>query len=113
MSDERINETLLLITQKVEGVRVWPQKVRTIKTEHGEWFRVGIKGMADISGIALPGIRLEIEMKNLKGDHRNKETIEAQKKWGRMIRSLGGIYIKASGEMDAVAQLKAALKERR
>lgn len=70
--------------------------------------------MADIGGIAGPGgWRLEIEMKKEGAAHRNKKVIERQDNWRKMIESLGGIYIKATSEHDAVEQLLDALKERR
>ena len=115
MADERVNETLLLIAAELPNVRAWPQKVRKMPDPHTKgWVQFGVPGMADISGVAGPGgWRIEIEMKNLKGEHRNKKTIERQKNWRRMIESLGGIYIKAAGERDAVEQLKAVLEEKR
>jgi hypothetical protein len=71
--------------------------------------------MADIGGIAGPGgWRVEIEMKREGGKkHRDKMVIDRQTRWREMIESLGGIYIQATNEIEAVEKLKAALKERR
>jgi len=113
VSDERISETLLLISSALPQVRVWRQNVAKLPNLQGRWVQFGIPGMADIGGIAGPGgWRIEIEMKRERGAHKDKRTNERQANWRRMIERFGGIYIKATNERDALAQLEVALKER-
>lgn len=115
MSDERVNETMLLIMQRVPNIRVFRQNVAKLPDRTGRWIQFGVPGMADIGGIAGPeGWRVEIEMKPTERKaHQSKKTVERQRRWRAMIDGLGGIYILARGENDAVDQLIAALEERR
>ncbi len=115
--------------KKVKGVRLFPQLVgkfynrRILNYLYSIKFipvniailiakfltTVGIKGQADINGIMKvgpTGIRLEIEIKT--GDAvQSKE----QKNWQKMITNLGGIYIVARCEKQAVKDLLEARHE--
>ena len=58
--------------------------------------RYGVVGQADLSGIRR-GQRIEIEVKNEHG-----RTSEAQDRFGRMIRTHGGLYVVARSVEEAI-----------
>ncbi len=68
----------------------------------------GLKGAADISGIIVGGVRLEIEIKSGEA----KQSVE-QKNFQKMIEKFGGIYILARSKDDAVNQLQEICRLRR
>lgn len=115
MSESGIVKQALVALARVVGIRMWPQKVRKLPDPMTEnaWIQFGVPGMADTSGIAGPeGWRVEIEFKKGKG-HRNKTTIERQRKWRAMILKHGGICLQANTAVDAVKLLSFELKRRR
>jgi hypothetical protein len=80
--------------------------------------RIGITGQADVNGILgkkvtllsgqsiTLGIRVEIEIKT-----GNARQSTEQKRWQKMIESLGGIYIVARSEQEAINKLKDRLND--
>lgn len=58
---------------------------------HGRLVRFGVPGQGDISGLISPsGRRLEIEVKAARG-----RQSDDQKRWERVITSMGGLYVLA------------------
>lgn len=65
--------------------------------------RYGVIGSADISGILIGGIRVEIEVKTGQATQSDQ-----QKNFERMIKMFGGIYIVAHSVDEALDFLQAA-----
>lgn len=71
----------------------------------------GVPGMADLNGIIKIGpygVRIEVEIKTGKARQSTK-----QRAYQRMIESLGGIYIVARSEEQAVKELREKIEEKR
>lgn len=83
---------------------VWRQQVGTFTGPSGHVVKVGLEGMADIGGILCNGVVLQIEVKSATGRLR-----EAQKRWGQMIQSMGGLFIVARSAEDATRAIRAAI----
>ena len=111
---ERVGETITLLVAEIPRVRLFRQNCGGLFDRNGRHVKYGpAPGCADITGIAWPGIRIEIEMKKEGRHHNDKKVIARQQKWGRMIEKHGGIYILADTPEDAKAQLIARLADRR
>lgn len=105
MTAQEITSGLLVRIPQEFNARVW--RVNVISQKVGDRFiRAGIKGMADISGIAGPGgRRLEIEVKAGRDRLRPE-----QASWGQMIERHGGIFIVARGVDQAIGELRHRLE---
>lgn len=100
------NEVILALGQQCGSIcRIFRQQVGffvAYQNPEARPVQVGVKGMADLSGILLPGgWRLEIEIKTPTG----KQSPE-QVKWAEMIRAFGGIYIVVRSADEAVSMIK-------
>lgn len=82
-------------------LRIWPNNTGALQV--GERFvRFGLKGSADILGIARGGIMLAIEVKTGSG----KQTTQ-QLAFQRMVEHYGGIYVLARSITDVAVKLAA------
>lgn len=113
-----VNEALIAIS-KIPGVRAWRQNTgsgvgygivraaighidagrhllaaKILKSSRPVTY--GVSGQADVSGILADGRRLEVELKTATG-----KQAEQQKKWERMIKAHGGVYILARSADEA------------
>lgn len=90
------------------GGRGWRQEVGLFRNLRGEGLhKIGIEGMADVGGITKDGRCLQIEVKTGKATRTS-----AQKAWGKMIMSLGGVYVIAryNDEVDGDLAITQALE---
>ena len=90
IAHQKLVDDVLFHIGSTKYCRVWKQVNGVFKTVHGDrTVRVGLPGMADISGIIFrTGKRLEIECKTGSG-----ALTKDQKKWQAMILAYDGIYI--------------------
>lgn len=100
---ELIRDILLRVGAR-PGVRLWranvgvavPLHLLCDDCRHLPAVRFGVKGQADLSGIAGPaGRRLEVEAKTGR-----QQPTEQQRRFGRMVRTQGGIYVVARSVED-------------
>ena len=93
MTEKQIqNEIMHYLSDK--PLRIWRQNTGVAR-HNGRVVRYGIPGQADLSGILAGGVRLEIEVKTVKG-----RQSDAQKNWQKMIEKYGGVYILARSVDD-------------
>ena len=90
---ELVNSILVYPKFQTNG-RFWKQHVGIFETPNGMKIKIGISGMADITGV-WNGRRVEIECK-VKKDYQKPE----QKLWQQMIERFGGLYILARSIED-------------
>jgi hypothetical protein len=110
VSEAAIMREIMLALGRRPDVRIWRRNVGlAVPVGRREPVRFGLPGQADLSGIVGPeGWVLEVEVKAPRG-----RLSDAQRGWGAMIESLGGIWIVARSAEEAVGALDAALAARR
>ena len=122
MLEQPFKQHLLLALGARSDMRVHSQNVGSVRiirnNETISRFHAGPPpGASDISGIVLPGFRIEIETKGAK-----TKTGVAQHAWSAMITKFGGIYVRVrydeSQSMDenitrAVNEIESAISRRR
>jgi len=93
----------LRFTNNSTGKAVYKNDDGTIRTVKYGW-----NGSGDKYAVAKPdGRYISIELKSSTGKLR-----EIQENWGKMIESLGGIYIKAKGKNAAFTVANTLMKEK-
>lgn len=104
LSESSIQQRILLYLSTRLDIRVWRNNsgVAMMKGRGGRMRTVkfGVTGQADLSGILAGGRRLEIEVKTEKG-RQSREQIA----FGRMITTMGGLYILARSVEDVINSL--------
>lgn len=105
-TEAQIQKLCLQWINTVPGVKAWRQNTGGAKLK-GFHVRFGVKGQADITGIAERGIRLEIEIKKNDG-----KLSEDQFAWLRMIREAGGIAFCCNSLEDCISNLKYWFREK-
>jgi hypothetical protein len=106
------HDILLALTERCGGVcTVWRQNTGAArlpgKNGAQQLVRFGVPGQADISGLFHgSGRRLEIEVKAPGG-----RQSASQKRFERVVRSCGGVYLLVDNTEDAVAGVLAAAQE--
>lgn len=113
MTERLAQIEIAVVARWPSTVRLWRQTVGTFHDYAGNWIKVGIPGMADLSGIGPGGVRLEIEVKDPERPHRDRKVIERQRRWRKMIVDMGGICIQVSTPEEAIEQLEKAFAERK
>lgn len=101
----------LLVALGSIGVPAWPRRAGSGWTPRGQFVKFSVDGEGDITGIVPPGgWRLEVEVKT-----GNARRSPAQKCFGDMITSKGGIYLLAYDVVKTMAALmfQVELKTRR
>lgn len=105
---------LLALTKHCSGVCVaWRQNTGAVRMPGGprgvrdRFVRFGRPGAADITGILADGRRLEIEVKTASG----KPSPE-QFRFQEQIEAMGGVYILARSDEEAVAGVLQAMNRR-
>lgn len=87
--------------------KVWRQQSGKVRVKNG-WMQLAPVGAADIVGVAH-GLHIEFEVK---APGEESEQSDEQKEWAADIEMCGGIYLLTIGPEYAVADLRAALRER-
>lgn len=90
MTANEITSGLLIELPKRFKCRAWRVNTGAGKLEGGRFVRFNHPGMADISGVIDPGLRLEIEVK-ANGDRLTKQ----QESFLMMVERYGGIALVA------------------
>lgn len=117
VAHQKLVDDVMSAVGSLPYARCWPQTVGLFRSFIGNRkVKVGLGGMADVSGILLidrewehygstqyesHGIRLEIECKTGGG-----KLSPSQKKWRDMIEKFGGIYIQARNVEQVLEELK-------
>lgn len=98
---------LMLRLGAIGGLRIWRQNSGVVRVGSG-YVNLAPAGAADITGIGPRGRRIEIETKAVGG-----KQSEDQKRWERMIRDLGGVYVlccESEGVEQCAGRVLAALE---
>lgn len=107
MSERQIQaEVLLALGARPDLGRFWRQNTGSARAfdDPGRVITFGVPGAADISGILRgSGRRVEIEIKTATG----RQSLQ-QQRFEAMIRAMGGIYVVARCQDDAVLALEQA-----
>lgn len=96
-TEKEIQNAILLALGCRRDLRVWRANAgAALDTRTGRMVTFGLKGQADISGVMVGGVRLEIEVKSSRGKQRKE-----QRAFQRMIWGMGGCYVLARSVEDA------------
>lgn len=105
MSETALVQAILLALGARPDCRAWRNNTgRLANPRSGRWVAFGLPGSADILGILRGGTFLAVECKTRTG-----RTRDAQEAFGRMVASMGGVYVLARSVEDAVAAVDAFL----
>lgn len=97
-----VKKTLLKIGEHPELCRAWQNDTGAgYSTDFTRFIRYGCPGSPDILGIIKGGTLLAAEVKT---GHGTQSTV--QKKFQRMIETLGGLYVVVRKEEDAILAIK-------
>lgn len=103
MRERDIQEAILRAVGALPYARVWRVNVGVFRHLHSDQvIRVGLPGMADLSGILACGRRLEIEVKSARG-----RLSEPQRRWRDMILAMRGEWLLGRSEAQVIEALEA------
>ena len=90
MREQPFQNALMVALSKLDGVRVWRQPAGKILTNHKTAVQCAPVGACDITGIATPGIRLEVEVKG-----EDTPDTKQQQRWRKVMARMGAVVFLA------------------
>lgn len=106
--EQVIQQRLLARLGCRDDLTVWRNNTGMLHDANGAVVRFGLRGSADILGIADPGLFVAIEVKRLGGKLRPQQAAFAA-----MVQRHGGIYLMITDVDAGVTALEVALSARR
>ena len=103
MSEKQVQNSILRAFGTIPQLRLWRANVGVARLGR-RVVRFGVPGQADLTGILPGGLRLEVEVKSLRG-RQNPQ----QQAYQRMIQRFGGVYVLARSVEDVGRALEAFL----
>jgi len=100
MKEHSLQSALLRTLGRDRRLRIWRQNTGVARYRD-RVVRFGLPGQADLSGITDRGVRVEIEVKSPNG-----RLSKQQEAFGRMIQTMGGIYIVARSVQQTLEELE-------